>query len=132
MVKKSRGIIVSIYAIFQMLVGLLFILSGLFLLVIGGVIIADIVNNTPELAPLATFITLIWAVILIAGLIVFLIGYGLWKLNFIAWLITTILLGLSTLSYLLNYETLLQGSILTPIIQFLLLIYFVKVSDKFR
>ena len=136
---KDRPIIVSIYAILQMLAGLLIILSGLFFLIIGTAIFTDLINDIPELAPLATFLAVIWAAIFVIGLIIFLIGYGLWKLNVIAWLITIIVLGLNALSILLAYETVLflieQGmySFLLPaIIQILLFVYFIKISDKFR
>lgn len=122
-----------------MLVGLLILLSGLFILVIGTAIFTDIVNNVPELAPLATILAVIWAAFIVIGLIVFLIGYGLWKMNVVAWLITIIVLGLNTVSILLAYETILflieQGaySFLVPaIIQILLFVYFIKISDKFR
>lgn len=122
-----------------MLIGLFILLSGLFILVIGTAIFTDIVNNVPELAPLATILAVIWAAFIITGLIVFLIGYGLWKMNIVAWLITIILLGLNTVSILLAYETILflieQGaySFLVPaIIQILLFVYFIKISDKFR
>jgi len=137
--RKDRPIIVSIYAALQMLFGLLILLSGLFILVIGTAIFTDFVNNVPELAPLATILAVIWAAFIITGLIVFLIGYGLWKMNVVAWLITIILLGLNTVSILLAYETILflieQGaySFLVPaIIQILLFVYFIKISDKFR
>lgn len=137
--KSSRPIIVTLYAALQMFAGLMVMLAGLFILLIGGSIATQLVIDYPELAGLGAVVALIWASIFILGLIIFLIGYGLWKLNFLAWLITVILLGLTTLSNILGYEILLSyietgnyNYLFTPIIQFLLLVYFIKISGRFR
>ncbi|MFX0208154.1 MAG: hypothetical protein ACFFDT_19370, partial [Candidatus Hodarchaeota archaeon] len=77
-------------------------------------------------------------IILLLGLLIFLEGLGLWKLNIIGYIIALISLGLNVLGILLNYKYLLTLiindlliALLNPILTILLFIYFIKVRDHF-
>jgi len=123
---------VGIIALIWMFVGILVIILGIPL--VGGFGIFN------EVVPqeLEGLDTVFGVVFIIGGLIVFALGFGLWKLNFLAWLITVFLYGISTLGYLLNYQVLLlalqTGSLqllLPPVVTIILFFYFISVRDKF-
>jgi hypothetical protein len=72
------------------------------------------------------------------GIMIFALGYGLWNLNQVAWVITVILHGLFTIGYLLNFQAILialqTGSwplLLPPIVISILFVYFISVREKF-
>ncbi len=76
--------------------------------------------------------------IIASGIMIFALGYGLWNLNRVAWLITVILHGLFTLGYLLNFQRILlalqTGSwtqLLPLIVIIILFFYFISVREKF-
>lgn len=136
MSKKDRPLGVAIIAILIMISGVLWMLTGIIFL--GGVAgiaeqIIDILG--PQAAGLAGIIGFIF---LILGIVVFLLGYGLWKLNIIAYILVLVSLGLNVLGLLLSFDYLLAlllngyiSALLNPLITILLFIYFVKVRDHF-
>jgi hypothetical protein len=136
MSKKDRPLGVAIIAILIMISGVLWILTGIIFL--GGVAgiaeqIIDILG--PQAAGLAEILGFVF---LILGIIIFLLGLGLWKLNIIAYILILISLGLNVLGLLLSFDylfaLLLNGyitALVNPLITILLFIYFVKVRDHF-
>ena len=138
---KNRPIIVSIIALLDMIGGLsIMLLGGLTFLVFFGVFGAEFTNELESVmgSILGTVLGVVAGVVFIVGLIVFLIGRGLWNLNYLAWLISTALYGLSTLSIIIDYENLLASyqifgisAIISPLITIGLFIYFIKVRSHF-
>ena len=119
-----------------MISGVLWILTGIIFL--GGVTgiveqVLDILG--PQAAGLAEILGFVF---LILGLIVFLIGLGLWKLNIIAYILVLVSLGLNVLGLILSLDYLIAillngyiSALINPIITILLFIYFIKVRDHF-
>ncbi len=77
--------------------------------------------------------------ILFVGFLIFILGYGLWRLNIAAWFVNIILYGLSSLSIVMSftvYLTEIQTGGLTVLIQpaitIGLFIYFLTIRDKFN
>lgn len=136
MSKKDRPLGVAIIAILIMISGVLWILTGIIFL--GGVTgiveqVLDILG--PQAAGLAEILGFVF---LILGLIVFLIGLGLWKLNIIAYILVLVSLGLNVLGLILSLDYLIAillngyiSALINPIITILLFIYFIKVRDHF-
>jgi hypothetical protein len=136
MSKKDRPLGVAIIAILIMISGVLWIMTGIIFL--GGV--AGIAEQIIDiLGPQAAGLTdILGFVFVILGIIVFLLGLGLWKLNIIAYIVILISLGLNVLGLLLNLNylltLLLKGyitALINPLITILLFIYFIKVRDHF-
>jgi hypothetical protein len=143
MYRKERPIIISIVSILQMLAGaLVILLGGLFIILTFGLLGEDI-SSTWESAFAgafgAVFIILAGA-FLFVGFLIFILGYGLWKLNLAAWFVSVILYGLSSISIVFSFETLYMPEIqagnfsimLTPIITIGLFVYFLTVKDRFN
>ncbi|MCK4849374.1 MAG: hypothetical protein KAT16_10125 [Candidatus Heimdallarchaeota archaeon] len=141
MYKKERPVILSIVAILEMLTGVLVLLMGGFFVIISFGLLGEDFSSAWEstfaAAFGAVFIVLAGA-ILFVGFLIFILGYGLWKLNLAAWFVSTILYGLSSISIVLSYETyLLQiqagnfSNLLTPMITIGLFIYFLTIKDRF-
>ncbi|MFX0013262.1 MAG: hypothetical protein ACFFB2_02655 [Promethearchaeota archaeon] len=136
MVHKDRPLGVTILAIIYMVLGVIVIFTGI--MILGGVagLAAEIESI---LGPGASgFVGSLGFIILIAGLLVFLIGIGLWKLNIIAYIVVLISLGMNVLVIILSYADyltlLLNGAIyalINPIITILIFVYLVKVRDSF-
>ena len=94
MYKKERPIILSIIAILEMLAGALTILLGaMFLIITMGILGEEFSATWEEFATsIAGAIFTVLAIgILFVGFLMFLLGYGLWKLNVAAWFVSTIL-----------------------------------------
>ncbi|MFX1515350.1 MAG: hypothetical protein ACFFC6_03515 [Promethearchaeota archaeon] len=136
MSKKDRPLGVSIIAMLIMISGVLWILTGIIFL--GGVtgIVEQVVDILgPQAAGLADILGFIF---LILGVLVFLLGLGLWKLNILAYILILISLGLNVLGLLLSLDYLLAllmngyiSALINPVITILLFIYFIKVRDHF-
>ena len=136
MSKKDRPLGVAIIAILVMISGVLWMLTGIIFL--GGVAgiaeqIVDILG--PQAAGLAEILGFVF---LILGVLVFLLGLGLWKLNIIAYILVLISLGLNVLGLLLSLDylvaLLLNGyisALINPVITILLFVYFIKVREHF-
>ena len=140
--KKNRPIIVSIIAIFHMIIGVFFIFAGgvMFLAVIGlfGEEFATYWESFWAGA-LGSILIIVAGVVLLIGFLIFLLGYGLWGLKLVAWFVSVILYGLATLSLLLDYQTLLAAfqagqvsSLISPLVTIGLFIYFLTVKDHFN
>jgi len=136
MSKKDRPLGVAIIAILIMLSGVLWILTGIIFL--GGV--TEIVEQVTDiLGPQAAgLVEILGFVFLILGVLVFLLGLGLWKLNIIAYILVLISLGLNVLGLLLSLDYLLAlllngyiSALINPVITILLFIYFIKVREHF-
>lgn len=136
MSKKDRPLGVAIIAILIMISGILWILTGVIFL--GGVAgIADQIIDIlgPQAAGLAEILGFVF---LILGVLVFLLGLGLWKLNIIAYILVLISLGLNVLGLILSLDYLLAlllngyiSALVNPVITILLFIYFIKVREHF-
>ena len=142
MYKKERPIVISIVAILQMLAGALVLLFGGLFIILSLGLLGEEVSSTWESAFVgafgAVFIILAGA-FLFVGFLIFILGYGLWKLNVAAWFVNVILYGLSSISIVLNYELYLLeiqagnfSNLLTPIITIGLFVYFLTVKDRFN
>jgi hypothetical protein len=78
-------------------------------------------------------------IVIMSGVIVFALGYGLWNLDRLTWLITVILHGLFILGYLFNFQGILLALqtgtwslLLPPIVIITLFIYFISVREEFK
>lgn len=122
--RNDRPIGITIISILMMISGVLLILAG---------------TSWALAAVISGELTII---VLFTGLLIFLEGLGLWKLNIIAYIIALISLGLNVLGILLSYQfflTLMMNlnvfdllfALINPIITILLFIYFIKVRDHF-
>ena len=119
-----------------MLLGALWMLTGVILL-LGT---ADFAAQIEDIlgSGVAALVGALGIAFLILGLLVFLEGLGLWKLNIIAYLICLVILGLDVLGIILNYKVFLAliisdffFALINPLITILLFIYFIKVRDHF-
>lgn len=122
----NRPILVSLIAFIGMIVSILVIIIGFFF----------IFSMSSYYGEVNTFIG--GGMIITSGIMIFTLGYGLWNLNRVAWLITVILHGLFTLGYLLNFQRILlalqTGSwpqLLPLIVIIILFFYFISVREKF-
>lgn len=122
----NRPILVSLIAFIGMIVSILVIIIGFFF----------IFSMSRYYGEVNTFIG--GGMIITSGIMIFALGYGLWNLNRVAWLITVILHGLFTLGYLLNFQRILlalqTGSwpqLLPLIVIIILFFYFISVREKF-
>ena len=142
MYKKERPIILSFVAIIEMLAGFLVLLmGGLFIIITLGLLGED-VASTWEIAFVGAFgavFVILAAGFLFVGFVVFIIGYGLWKLNKAAWFVNVFLYGLSSITIVLSYESYLLAvqagdfsTLLSPVITIGLFIYFLTIKDKFN
>ena len=140
--KRNRPIIVSIIAILQMIL-------GVFLMFAGGVMFLAVIGLFGE--EFATYWESFWAgaigyiviilagAVLLIGFLIFILGYGLWGLKLVAWVVCTILYGLATLSALLDYQALLAAfqagqvsTFISPLVSIGLFIYFLTVRNHFN
>lgn len=122
--RNDRPIGITLISILIMISGVLLILAG---------------TSWALAAVISGELTII---VLFTGLLIFLEGLGLWKLNIIAYIIALISLGLNVLGILLSYQfflTLMMNlnvfallfALVNPIITILLFIYFIKVRSHF-
>ncbi len=134
--KNDRPLGIAIIAILIMFSGAIWILAGI--MILGGVAgLAELIEDL--LGPgAAGLVGTLGFIILIFGLLVFLEGLGLWKLNIIAYIVVLISLGLNVLGLLLSFEYLLTlllngyiSALINPIITILLFIYLIQVRDRF-
>ncbi|MHA1946561.1 MAG: hypothetical protein ACXAC6_02200 [Candidatus Hodarchaeales archaeon] len=141
MYKKERPILLSVIAILEMLAGIVvLVLGAMFIIFSMGVLGEDFASVWEE-----TFATTFGAVfgilavgILFVGFLIFMLGYGLWKLNLAAWFVNIILYGLSSLSIVMSFSTILTDMqtgglsvLIQPAIIIVLFIYFLAIRDKF-
>ena len=141
MYKKQRPIVITVVAILEMLVGaLVLLLGGLFLIASLGLLGEDFTSVWEETiaSTLGAVFGILAAGVLFVGFLVFIVGYGLWKLSSAAWWVSTIVYGLLSISISLNYNIYLShiqasnfSDLLIPIITIGLFIYFLTVKDKF-
>ena len=142
MYKKERPVILSIVAILEMISGVSVILMGGFFLVISFGLLGEDFTSVWESTFASSFGVVFGFLafgILFAGFLIFILGYGLWKLNLAAWLVSVILYGLSSISIILSYEVLLlyiqtgyYTGLIMPSITVGLFIYFLTIKDKFN
>jgi hypothetical protein len=127
--EKKRPILVSLIALIEMSVSILVILIGIIFIFLMR-----------SYYHYNTFIG--GGMAITSGIMIFALGYGLWNLNRVAWLITVILHGLFILVYLLNFQIILialqTGSwlrllerLLPLIVIIMLFFYFIRVREKF-
>ncbi|MFX0053042.1 MAG: hypothetical protein ACFE8U_17345 [Candidatus Hermodarchaeota archaeon] len=124
--KKSRPILVSLISLIGMSVSILVIFIGIFFIIFMR-------NYYGEVN---TFIG--GGIVIMSGVILFALEYGLWNLDRLAWLITVILHGLFTLGYLFNFQGILLALqtgtwslLLPPIVIIGLFFYFISVREEF-
>jgi hypothetical protein len=124
--EKSRPILVSLIALIGMSASILVILFGIFFIFSMRSYYGDV--NT----------LIGGGMVITSGIMTFTLGYGLWNLNRVAWLMTVIFHGLFTLGYLLNFQGLLKAlqtgswqQLLPPIVIIILLFYLISVREKF-
>jgi hypothetical protein len=136
MSKKDRPLGITIISILVMFIGTGWMLGGIFIL-LGSTELAELIEDTLG-SGVAALAGVLGIVILITGLLVFLEGLGLWKLNFIAYLIYLVLLGINVLGIIMNYKYYLAliisdlfFALLNPFITILLFIYFIQIRDHF-
>lgn len=136
MSRKDRPLGITLISILIMLLGALWMLTGVILL-LGT---ADFAAQIEDIlgSGVAALVGALGIAFLILGLLVFLEGLGLWKLNIIAYLICLVILGLDVLGIILNYKVFLAliisdffFALINPLITILLFIYFIKVRDHF-
>jgi len=142
MYKKERPIILSIIAILEMLFGALVLLMGGLFIIISLGLLGENVASTWEIAIVGAFgavFVILAGGFLFVGFVLFIIGYGLWKLNKAAWFVNVFLYGLSSINILLSYEIYLSAvptgdfsTLLTPVITIGLFIYFLAIKDRFN
>jgi hypothetical protein len=142
MYKKERPIVISIIAILEMLGGaLVILLGGLFLVLSLGILGEDFASVWEDTfaATFGAIFGVLAVGILFVGFLMFILGYGLWKLNLAAWFVSVILYGLSSISTVMSYQTILDSvqsnglsELLYPMIPVGLFIYFLVVKDKFN
>ena len=118
--RNDRPIGITLISILIMISGVLLILAG---------------TSWALAAVISGELTII---VLFTGLLIFLEGLGLWKLNIIAYIIALISLGLNVLGILLSYKYFLSliisdllFALINPIITILIFIYFIKVRSRF-
>ncbi len=141
MAKKNRPILLSLISLLEMLVGILIILTGGFFVILSLGLLGNEFDTLLEETFAGAFgivLTALAGAFLFTGFLIFLLGHGLWKLNSVAWFISTILYGLAFLNILLNYESYLSiikagsyNELMTPIVTVFLLFYFLKIRDRF-
>lgn len=136
MARKDRPLGVAIIAILLMISGILWILTGI--IILGGV--AGIAEQIEDfLGPGASgLIGTLGFIFVVVGILIFLEGIGLWKLNIIAYIVALISLGLNVFGIILSIEYLLTlllngyiTALINPLITILLFIYFIKVRERF-
>jgi len=146
MYKKERPVILSIVAILEMLTGVLILLLGGILVILSfGLLGEDFASNWESAfaGAFGAVFGILAVGFLFVGFLIFILGYGLWKLNFAAWFISVILYGLSSISIVsdivLDYEVYLSviqagdfSILFTPMITIGLFIYFVIIKDRFK
>lgn len=136
MAKKSRPIGVTLLAILYGFAGAMIILMGLFVLVVTqGITVSDFVDPADQVVYefVESMLGILGIVIIVTGLLVFLWGYGLWKLNFFTWIITVLFSGLTTIGITLNIlSTGIINLANTPILTIIIFVYFIMVRDAFR
>ena len=142
MYKKERPIILSIIAILEILAGILVLfLSGLFIIISLGLLGEDVASTWggAVAGAFGAVFGILAAGFLFVGFVIFIIGYGLWKLNKAAWFVNVFLYGLSSITIVLSYESYLLAvqagdfsTLLTPVITIGLFIYFLTIKDRFN
>lgn len=96
MMKPSRPIGITILAVLDLLGGILFILGGLLFVAVGGSGLLSSVGY----GNLSGVVSLLGGVALIAGIIAFLVGWGMWKGKGWGRMLALILYGLGAISSL--------------------------------
>ena len=141
MYKKERPIILTLVALLDMLVGIVVLVMGAIFIIFSMGVLGEEFATAWEETFAVTFgavFGFLAAGILFAGFLIFILGYGLWKLNLAAWFVSIILYGLSSLTILLNgtvYLTEMQTGgldvLIQPAITMGLFIYFLAIRDRF-
>ena len=139
--KKKRPLGVSIIAILQAIPAILIMLVGALMVFIGIGIGAEAFEDALEELAGQVFQGIFifgGVMIIVLGFLLFLLAKGLWDLNKLAWWIEVILFGLSTISYLVGYETLLNAieagytnPVINAVITIGVFIYLILVRDAF-
>ena len=141
MTAKKRPLLLTLIVILQMLTGLLIMFTGGLFVVISFGLLGDNFDTLWEETFADTFglvFGILAGAIIFVGFLIFILGYGLWKLNYAAWIVSTILYGLSVITILLSYEsylTILRAGLYSdlwiPLITIGLFIYFLTIRDRF-
>ena len=141
MFEKERPLLLSIIAILNMLAGIIvLVLGAIFIVFSMGVLGEDFATAWEETfaVTFGAVFGILAAGIIIVGFLIFLLGYGLWKLNLAAWFVSFVLYGLSSLSIVMSFNSYLQqmqtgglSVLLQPVIIICLFFYFVSIRNKF-
>ncbi len=142
MYKKERPVILSIVAILELLAGaLVLLLGGLFIILSLGLLGEDVSSTWASVfvGAFGAVFAILAVGFLFVGFLIFILGYGLWKLNKGAWFINLFFSGLSSIFIVLDYNTYLLeiqagnfSNLLTPMIAIGLFIYFLTIKDRFN
>jgi hypothetical protein len=120
---RTRPIVASIIAILIMVGGILIILLGLVLLVLGPIIGFGLGGGTGLLVGAA-----LGGIVFLIGLLVFLIGLGLWRLRSWALWLVGLVTALWAIAAIATSNVLCSIGVIIPV---LLLIYFIAVRRNF-
>jgi hypothetical protein len=120
---------------------IILLLGGLFAIISFGLLEENFDSLWIDLFvdALGVVLNILAAGFLFVGFLIFILGYGLWELNQVAWFVSTILYGTSSLGILLSFSNILtdmQTGDLTvaipPAITIGLFIYLLRIRDKFN
>ncbi|MHA1994195.1 MAG: hypothetical protein ACW97Z_06615 [Candidatus Hodarchaeales archaeon] len=141
MVTKKRPILLSLIALLEMLTGILVMLTGGFFILLSFGLLGgdfDTLLETTFADVFGVLFGVLSGAILFVGFLIFVLGYGLWSLNYAAWFVTIILYGLNFINIMLSYEfyiNILQTGnysyLLTPIVSIGLFLYFLTIRSNF-
>ncbi|MHA1978111.1 MAG: hypothetical protein ACW98F_04010 [Candidatus Hodarchaeales archaeon] len=141
MITKKRPVLLSLIALLEILAGVLIMLTGGLFVVISFGLLGDNFDTLWEETFADVFgavFGILAGVVAFVGFLIFLLGYGLWRLNYAAWFVSTFLYGLGFINILLTYEiylTFIQASLysnlLTPLITIGIFLYFLTIRDRF-
>ncbi|MHA2108427.1 MAG: hypothetical protein ACW99R_12020, partial [Candidatus Hodarchaeales archaeon] len=107
MVTKKRPILLSLIALLEMLTGILVMLTGGFFILLSFGLLGgdfDTLLETTFADVFGVLFGVLSGAILFVGFLIFVLGYGLWSLNYAAWFVTIILYGLNFINIMLSYE----------------------------
>ncbi|MHA1974263.1 MAG: hypothetical protein ACTSW1_14785 [Candidatus Hodarchaeales archaeon] len=140
--QKSRPVGISLLSLLYMIVGVLIVIFGALFAFLGQAVNAQDLEQELGQAfgqMLGGIIGFLGIIFIVFGILIFSLGWGLWKLSYVAWIIAVILHGLSTLSIILNFQMYLDAlaagatsMLLSPIITIVIFVYLIMVREVFK